>query len=183
MSIDRHIGKRGINFIEEQLHLAYKHYYTLKGSHEDLRKLALDRRAEALAAKGNTDKLKVLKSLRAEEQQHHTVKKIKHLQGKLSKGSTTMVSVPDGPSSWIDITGKEAIEQAILNNNEAKYKQAFHTPFYQPPLVHDFGFKGLTPSSTLVLAGNYEPPETIDPHVVGFINELNMPQAVKDMGP
>jgi hypothetical protein len=174
--------QKGKSFAEGQLYLAHKYYYDIKGSHEALRNNAMEQRAEALAAKGLKDKAKIVKELRAQEQQHNTAKKIKHIQGKLSRGSTTMVSVPNGPNAWVDVTCKEAIEQAILCNNEAKFKQSFHTPFYQPPLVHDFGFKGLSPFATMVLAGCYDPPENLDPYTAGFIQELKMTQAIKELG-
>jgi hypothetical protein len=52
----------GQAFINEQLHLAYKHYYAIKGSHRELRNTHMESRAEALAAEGNTDKEKILKT-------------------------------------------------------------------------------------------------------------------------
>jgi hypothetical protein len=82
----------------------------------------------------------------------------------------------------VDLTNKEDIERAIISNNEDKYKQSFHTPFLQPPLVSEFGFKGLTPASNLVLAGCYVPKEPIDPYAQDLITELKMPQPIKDIG-
>lgn len=82
--------------------------------------------------------------------------KVKYLRGKNNTGSTTMVLIDGGHGGCIDITGKQEVEQAIMENNENKYKQAHHSPFFQFPLVEEFGFKGLITASQAVLSGVYE---------------------------
>ena len=52
----------------------------------------------------------------------------------------------------------------------------------QPPLRSDFGFKGLTTASQAVLGGVYEPDENIDEYTKAFLEELVIPQAVRDLG-
>jgi hypothetical protein len=94
-----------------------------------------------------------------------------------------MVSIEDGNGSFIDIVGKEQVEKATMDNNERKFKQSHHTPFFQFPLAGDFGFKGFTPASQAVLAGVYESNHEIDPHVKELLPHWQMPQAVKDLGP
>jgi hypothetical protein len=61
-------------------------------------------------------------------------------------GSITLVTDQNEFGEWQDITEKEGIEQAIMRENEKKYKQSFHTPFYQFPLASDFGSKRTTPA-------------------------------------
>jgi hypothetical protein len=167
----------------EHLAAAYKHYYSIKGSHKELRKSATENRAEALAAEGRLDKVKVLKEICERENQRSTARKIRYLHGKISTGSTTIVMINDVHGNKVDLTNKEDIKRAIITNNESKYKQSFHTPFLQPPLVRDFGFQGLTPASQQVLAGYYIPEESIDPYVQDIIKEWATPQPIKDLGP
>ena len=93
-----------------------------------------------------------------------------------------MVTITDDQGNSLDLTNKEDIERAIISNNEDKYKQSFHTPFLQPPLANDFGFKGLTPSAQQVLAGCYTPPVPIDPYVHDLILEWATPQPVRELG-
>jgi hypothetical protein len=176
------LKKAGEQMIVDHLLAAFKHYYSIKGSHKELRHTAIEKRAEAIAAEGNLEKGKVLKEIRQRERQRDTAKKIRFLRGKVSTGSTTLVTVQDANGISVDLTNKEDIERAIISNNEDKCKQSFHTPFLQPPLVSEFGFKGLTPASNLVLAGCYVPKEPIDPYAQDLITELKMPQPIKDIG-
>jgi hypothetical protein len=143
------LKKAGEQMIVDHLLAAFKHYYSIKGSHKELRHTAIEKRAEAIAAEGNLEKGKVLKEIRQRERQRDTAKKIRFLRGKVSTSSTTLVMVQDANGISVDLTNKEDIERAIISNN----KDSFHTPFLQPPLVSEFGFKGLR----VVLYGNAEP--------------------------
>ena len=62
----KHVGEQ---LIDDHLEVAHKHYFSIKGSHKELRKTAFDKRAEALAAEGNIQKEQMLKSLRVRENQ------------------------------------------------------------------------------------------------------------------
>ncbi len=53
-----------------------------------------------------------------------------------------MVTVHNPDGSTKDITDKRQIEQAILQNNKAKFQQSFHTPFMTQPSKNMFGFQG-----------------------------------------
>jgi hypothetical protein len=131
-------------FSEEQLKLAYKNYYLIKGSHRSMRDTFLEGLAEAIAAQGNQQKEKIIKTLREHGQQRHSARKICYLRGKIHSGSTTMVTTQDQDGRTIDLTKKEDIKLAIMKNNEAKFRQSSHTPFFQFPLAAEFGFKGLS---------------------------------------
>jgi hypothetical protein len=137
-----------------------------------LRKGHLDSLAEAIAEEGNSDKQKVLTELRQREAQRNTAWRIRFLRGKFISGSTTTVTVttPDGQVS--DLTSKEAVENAILTNNQKKFQQSFHLPFLQNPLKQQFGFKSLMTAARAVLAGVYECAEDIDPYVKDFLHAL-----------
>jgi hypothetical protein len=78
---------------------------------------------------------------------------------------------------------KKEREEAIMENNAAKFRQSFHTPFFQEPLIKDFGFNGTTQAATAVLAGAYESNSILPEAVVDVLNELKMPNKVRDLGP
>ena len=147
-----------------------------------MRKGHLDSLAEAIAEEGNSDKQKVLTELRQREAQRNTAWRIRFLRGKFISGSTTTVTVttPDGQVS--DLTSKEAVENAILTNNQKKFQQSFHLPFLQNPLKQQFGFKSLMTAARAVLAGVYECAEDIDPYVKDFLHALRTPQVIKERG-
>ncbi len=168
--------------MEDRLKSAYQEYYSIKKNDKATRDTFQDNLAEALAAEGNLKKATVQKVLKHREKQRATARKIKFLRGKLKTGSTMMVSVQSADGSSQDITSKFEMEQAIMMNNQEKYKQSFHTPFMQPSLRSDFGFKGLTTASLAVLGGVYEPDENIDEYTKAFLEELVTPQAVRDLG-
>jgi hypothetical protein len=75
------------------------------------------------------------------------------------------------------------MEQAILENNNNKFKQSTHTPFFLSPLNDEFGLKGLTSAAQATLAGLYESNHDIDTHILDVIAEWQMPQAVHELGP
>ena len=109
-----------------------------------------------LAEQQNIEKANMLRQLREREQQQSVARKIRYLQGKLYRSSTTMVTSYDSEGNLFDITDKIKVEQAIMQSNEAKFKQSHHRPFFQLPLKREFGFKGLTSQTNRVLAGVYE---------------------------
>jgi hypothetical protein len=164
-------------FVEE-----YKEYYSIKWQHIELCLTSLDNLASALAGKGNFAKATILKVLRHREQQRYSARKIRYLCGKINTGSTTMVSIPDGPDKWKDLTDKKSMETAILHNNSEKFSQSFHTPFYQPPISEEFGFQSLTPASQAVLDRFYEPPPNTPENVTNLLQELNKPPGIKELG-
>jgi hypothetical protein len=84
--IDISMKHRGIDFLEEHLKLAYKHYYSIKGSHRNLRSTYLENLADAIAQEGNTTQESVLKRLRKAERQWYEARKIRYLRGKLAPG-------------------------------------------------------------------------------------------------
>jgi hypothetical protein len=169
--------------LQEQLKLAYKDYYKVKGSANELRHTALENLAKAIAATGNSTQENTLKALRERESQHRTARKLRYLRGKLRSGSTTMVTTVDAEGNRIDITSQQDMEKAILDNNHKKFSQSAHTPFYLSPLKEEFGFKGLMPSAQASLAGIYESTYDIDGRILDVIAQWQMPDKVQELGP
>jgi hypothetical protein len=67
---------------------------------------------------------------------------------------------------------KEDMENAIMQENESKYRQASQTPFMQPPLVNDFGYLGIGQHADAVLRGEYRIPPGVDTYTEKFIKQL-----------
>jgi hypothetical protein len=90
------------------------------------------------------------------------------------------IKLPEGGCK--DITDKSEIEEAIMNSNEAKFRQSHHRPFFHDPLKREFGFKGLTPQASRVLAGVYECNETIPEAEQQLLEALAMPSTIRTSG-
>jgi hypothetical protein len=63
---------KDLEYLQSQLTLAYKHYYTLQGSHLELWNIALYNLAEAIVHLKEIKRKNVLKALRERERQRHT---------------------------------------------------------------------------------------------------------------
>ena len=55
-------------------------------------------------------------------------------------------------------------------------------PFFHDPLKRDFGFKGLTPQASRVMAGVYECNETIPEAEQQLLEALEMPSSIRSSG-
>ncbi len=55
-------------------------------------------------------------------------------------------------------------------------------PFFHDPLKRDFGFKGLTPQASRVMAGVYECNETIPEAERQLLEALEMPTSIRNSG-
>jgi len=168
--------------MQNQLKDEYKAYCKIKGEAKELQATALDNLADALAKNGDTTKEKMIKALRQREAQRVSARKIRYLQGKLRTGSTTLITTTDSEGNKVDITDQVELEKAILENNRQKFTQSAHTPFYQPPLREEFGFKGLTSTAQDALVGLYES-DTLDKRILEVIAQWQIPQAVRELGP
>jgi hypothetical protein len=94
-----------------------------------------------------------------------------------------MVTTVDANGNRLDITNTQDMERAILQNNNEKFHQSSHTPFYSSPLKEEFGFKRLTSSAQAVLAGVYESNCDIDSCILDVIAQWQLPEKSKALGP
>lgn len=99
---------KDLEYLQNQLTLAYKHYYTLQESHLELWNTTLYNLAEAIVYLKEIKRKISRSTARTWKAATHS-SKLKYLHGKLSNGSTTIVSVTDGPNAWRAITGNESI--------------------------------------------------------------------------
>jgi len=144
-----------------------------------------------LAEENKNDKATTLQQLRVREQQRTVARKIRYLQGKLTRCSTTLVTVESPDGGLHDISEPQEIEKSIMMNKEKKFQQSHHRPMYKPPLKYDLGFKGTSSSAAAVLAGEYDLSETPQneasllaalqmPHEVHMLRPIQMPLSVED---
>jgi hypothetical protein len=162
------------------LQSARRNCYSIRASAPVLHKKHLDSLAEALAKDGNLSKEKVLKQLKQREALWSSHCKLKYLRGKLVRNSTTVVTISDDEGRLVDLTKKRDIETAIIQENKRKFQQSFHTPFYQPPLNHDFEYKALTRFASQVLRGDYIPPESCPASIISYLSALQAPSSVQN---
>ncbi len=176
--IDIHNRAMGLKYLEEQMLQSHKYYYSVKKNHGPLRETALDSFARAVAEKEGISKASAIKAIKLREEQRRTARKIKHIRGKLSTGTTTLVTVQLPSGELQDIVDKSSIEQAIMNENKSKYQQSFQIPFMRPPLITDFGFLGIGRYSAEVLNGLYKPPNNISPCTKMYLQQLAYPNKI-----
>ena len=107
--------------VQSQLKDSYDAYYKIKKDHIAKRQTFLEELANTLAENNEMDKASTLWQLREREHQRSVARKIRFLQGKLSKSSTTMVTVESPEGGLKDITDKITMEGAIMESNAAKF--------------------------------------------------------------
>jgi len=165
--------------LEDHLHKAFQDYYAMKSNHIELRKTYLEELAPVLAENQKQTKENIIRQLQHCKSQRNMARKLRYLRGKMNRNSTTMVTVEIASGELQDISDKKEMERAIMRNNEEKFRQSMHTPFFQPPLSSSFGYKGVTQAAAAVLA---ESNHTLDPAVHDMLNHLQMPYPIQEMG-
>lgn len=122
----------GLEYLQDQLHIAYKYYYSVKSRHSELRGTYLDELAEAIALQDNIPKATVIKNIKTREEQTRKARKIRHVRGKLAMGSTTMVTIQLPSGEWQDILDKPSIEEAIMKEINQNTNNHFILHFFDP---------------------------------------------------
>lgn len=106
----------------------------------------MEQLVETKAQDNKLEEAKVIRSPREREMQRTSARMIRFLRGKVKTGSTALVSIEDNNRVITDLMSKFETEQAIIKNNEEKYNQSFHTPFFNfPPLCPSLASKTLPP--------------------------------------
>jgi len=172
----------GSDYLADQLRTAYSDYYTAKGNASTTRQEFLHNQAEFWATKQRQDKEKIHRMLLHREKQRATVVGIEYIRGKISTGSSSMVQVKDGTGRWQDVTEKHAMEQAIMDSTQQKFRASFGTSFMTTPLNADFGYLGNGQAADEVLEGTYVPPDHVDHYTKLFLQHLKQPESIKAQG-
>ena len=115
-----------------------------------------------MAAEKNIEVEKILKQMNLQEKQRVSARRIKAVLGKLNGGSITKVDVEQDNGTIEEITTKEGIESACMEENELKYRQTQQSPCMIEPLASELGYLGITDSCEKILEGSYIPPEGVN---------------------
>lgn len=137
------------------------------------RQTYLEQKAAAVAHEKDIDKQTVYKTLIDREKTRNSHRKINHALGKTRTAGLTKVEVvQDG--EVVDITEKEAMEEACMQENDSKYHQTESTPCMQEPLRSLLGEVGETDFAQSILQGTFRVPEGTNEYVSELFTELKM---------
>ena len=161
-----------IKEVENKIVETMKTYKAQKKVAQSLRTSFLQGLADAMAEEKNTEVEKILKQLNTHERQRTSARRIKATLGKLHGGSITKVDIEHGDGSIEEITTKEGIEEACMNENENKYRQTQMSPFMKEPLLSDIGYLGNTKACEDILRGRYTVPEGVNIYTRELIHHM-----------
>lgn len=198
--------KRGAKFslkyikrLERRTNLYNLHQYTIPQLEEMLRKAKkslrkkskrsyeirdeyLAEKARVTAIEKGLEEAKVYTQMRERENLRQSHRKIQYMRGKLSSCGLTKVIVQteDGEQ---ELTSKEEIEQACMNENDAKYHQTEDTPCMKEPLRSLLGRVGETEFAEDILKGDFAAPEGTNKYVIEYFKELKRADIPKEKCP
>ena len=157
---------------------AFKHYKKLKKDAINLRNTHLESLALALEKDRKGKKSQILKDMQQCEEQRGMFWKLQSLNSKFSDNmSTTSVIVTNPDGSTVEITDKDKIEQAIIQENINKYHQCEEMcPLLISPLCEIFGAFGETEYTESVLQGSFQAPTSTDPMTQLFLEQCKTSQ-------
>ena len=165
--------------LEDALHEAYTQYKKAKKEAEIWREEFMSELATACAAVKGTDKANELKQLLTIERQRTIARNIKRMQGKLQRNATIQIYVNDANGRRL-VTDKTEMEEACMEENDARFSQSESTPPMTSPLLTDLGYLADTPEAQAILQGTYTPPPETDQYAALFLKELRMPDNIID---
>ena len=161
-----------IQEVDNKIVETMRKYKEQKKVAQALRTSFLQGLADAMAEEKNTEMEKILKQLATHERQRTSARRIKAILGKLHGGSITKVDIEKEDGSIEEITTKEGIEEACMQENEYKYRQTQQSPFMQEPLLSDIGYLGTTDACNDILAGSYNIPEGVSTYTRELIHHM-----------
>ena len=93
-------------------------------------------------------------------------------RGKQQLNGVSKVSViKDGATTTL--TEKNAIENAIMENNSKRFRLASSTPLIQPLAVHLLGYDGATEAAQSIIHSNYQPQTSFNKYVNIFMSYIS----------
>jgi hypothetical protein len=70
----------------------------------------------------------------------------------LSGGISSVIAPVGEDGAWVEVTGKERIERALLDENQRRFNQASEIPFMRSPLYDAVGPLGISNGSQEILS-------------------------------
>ena len=158
-------------------------YKKIKQKHEAHRNNYIEELAEAKESNGEGKKAGIIRSLLQIEAQRDMFRRISHIMGKANNNSTTHVSIINENGQKEDITDKQKMEDAIIEENIKKFHQTEPTcPFIQQPLQSHFGFYGEGKATKQVFEGTYSPPAGLDKYTKEFLSVCKKDETTQKQG-
>ena len=102
------------------------------------------------------------------------------MRGRLGNSRVTKLWYTDDDGSRVECNTQHAMENACFQENETRFSQSETTPPMQEPMVSELGYLADTPEAEQVLQGCYLPPEGTDKYMKDLLEELRMPQSIRD---
>ena len=82
------------------------------------------------------------------------------------------MEVQNAANETLEITSKEGIEHACMQENKLKYLQIRDTPCLREPLQSELGWDAHKPAGDAILRGDYQVPEGAHPYTHEFFSQL-----------
>jgi hypothetical protein len=142
-----------------------------------------DDQVEKAIEEGRIQEAKEIQERWKHEQQRKASRLIKRAMGKFDKGSMSFVVAADQEGRRIEMRKKEDIENACLQENNRRFRQAGNTPFLTSPLFEEVGPLGTGPGGESILQGKFEIPEGTDEYAAQLIKHLAMTEGIKNAPP
>jgi hypothetical protein len=111
---------------------------------------------------GDTDKAKIIRSIKRAEKQQRTFQQCRNLRFPNRQGGLAHVLIPEDPNdnpktctSWIREDRPEVLEKLIGDRNVNHFSQSQNCTLTSPPLDFTNSFTGTEPEAEALLAGNF----------------------------
>ena len=92
----------------------------------------------------------------------------------------TKIEVENGNNETIEVTSKEGIERACMQENKRKYLQIRHTPCLMEPLRLELGWDGNTVAGEQILQGTYQVPDGAHPYAQEVFNQIQHAEVIQE---
>ena len=89
------------------------------------------------------------------------------------------MEINDAGGNLVERATKEEVEQACMEENQQRFRQANETPFMKSPLAEEFGYLGIGENARAVLEGTYSPPSGTNKYATMLLEQLKIPNCIQ----
>ena len=159
---------------------AYREYKAAKEKAPEMRAKFQESLAVAIAAKNGTDVDTESNNLKRIERQRRQARNVKRMRGRLGNSRVTKLWYTDEDGMRVQCNTQHSMENACFQENETRFSQSEMTPPMQEPMISELGYLADTPAIEEILKGSYEPPDGTDKYMKELLDEMRMPQVIRD---
>lgn len=138
---------------KENLETALLNYRHERKNASEYRATWLEELASARAAIGNTSAAQELRNMLMRERQRHDARQIKYAISNQERRGLQSIEVLKSDGQWQELSAKQDIEHALLQELEGRFNQAAATPFATEPLLSYAGPVGESQGAQEILRG------------------------------